>query len=284
MKLKATVGVVCIACLYGCATGGAELETRLLRMERQNSMLEKQLMASESRLQEQLDVNDQLMTSSAQLRATLDELRVNIQSLQGQIEEVNFSTQNSSRSVDDTKEEILGRINRIDEIARANKERIATVEQYLDFERTPSGSGETAAAVVPAGQTAKGYVFSDTELYTSGKQAFDGGQYEIARQKFIELLSRYPESENADNAQFWIGEIYYREKMYTNAILEYQKVIENYPDGNKVPASLLKQGLSFYNLGEQDDLTNARYFLQEVVNKYPASNEAKIARDKLQSF
>jgi len=247
-------------------------------------MLEKELMASESRLQEQLDVNDQLMTSSAQLRATLDELRVNVQSLQGQLEEVNFSVQSGSRSIDDTKEEIVGRLNRIDEIARANKERIATVEQYLDFERTPSGSTGTSAASGTTSQTAKGYVFSDAELYTSGKQAFDEGQYEIARQKFIELLSRYPKSENADNAQFWIGEIYYREKMYTNAILEYQKVIENYPDGNKVPASLLKQGLSFYNMGGQDDLTNARFFLQEVVNKYPASNEAKIARGKLQSF
>ena len=78
-----------------------------------------------------------------------------------------------------------------------------------------------------------------------------------------------------------MGEIYYREKWYAEAIMEYQKVIEDYPDGNKVPAALYKQGLSFYNL---EDETNARFFLQEVINKYPTSNEAKAAREKLQTF
>jgi TolA-binding protein len=58
-------------------------------------------------------------------------------------------------------------------------------------------------------------------------------------------LKRFPKSDNADNAQFWIGEIYYRQKWYETAILEYQKVIENYPKGNKVQASLLKQGFAF---------------------------------------
>ena len=47
---------------------------------------------------------------------------------------------------------------------------------------------------------------------------------EIVVKKFKELIERFPKSERADNAQFWIGEIYYREKWYEKAILEYQKV------------------------------------------------------------
>ena len=58
-------------------------------------------------------------------------------------------------------------------------------------------------------------------------------------------------------------------------------MIENYPDGNKVPASLLKQGLAFFNL---DEKVNARFFLQEVINNYPTSSEAKTARNKLKTF
>ena len=99
-----------------------------------------------------------------------------------------------------------------------------------------------------------------------------------AKKYFQEVIQRYPKSENADNAQFWIGEIYYREKWYEKAILEYQKVIEKYPDGNKVPAALLKQGLAFHNIG---DKANSRHILEELVKKYPKSNEAKIAREKL---
>ncbi|MBW2198143.1 MAG: tetratricopeptide repeat protein, partial [Deltaproteobacteria bacterium] len=88
-------------------------------------------------------------------------------------------------------------------------------------------------------------------------------------------------SKNADNAQFWIGEIYYHEKWYEKAILEYQKVIEKYPKGNKVQASLLKQGFAFLNLG---DKSNARLILSELIKKYPKSNEAKIAKRKLKGL
>jgi tol-pal system protein YbgF len=95
------------------------------------------------------------------------------------------------------------------------------------------------------------------------------------------LLKIYPKSKHADNAQFWIGEIYYREKWYEKAILEYQKVIEKYPKGNKVESSLLKQGLAFYNIG---DRANARLILNVLIKKYPKSNEAKIAKRKLKGF
>ncbi len=113
------------------------------------------------------------------------------------------------------------------------------------------------------------------------KQAFDQGDSDAAREKFQELIQRFPKSEHADNAQFWIGEIYYREKWYEKAILEYQKVIENYPKGNKVPASLLKQGFAFFNLG---DKSNARLILEELIKKYPKSTEAKIAKDKVKDL
>ncbi len=92
------------------------------------------------------------------------------------------------------------------------------------------------------------------------------------------MLKLYPKSPQADNAQFWLGETYYREKWYEKAILEYQKVIEKYPKGNKVPASLLKQGLAFHSLG---DKANTRLILTELIKKYPKSNEAKIAKQKL---
>jgi len=113
------------------------------------------------------------------------------------------------------------------------------------------------------------------------KQAFDQGDFETAREGFQKLIKQHPKSKNADNAQFWIGEIYYREKWYEKAIIEYQNVIEKHPKGNKVPASLLKQGFAFYNLG---DKANARLILTELLKKYPKSNESKIARQKLKEF
>jgi tol-pal system protein YbgF len=121
----------------------------------------------------------------------------------------------------------------------------------------------------------------EDEIYSAAKEAFDQSDYEGARRGFEAFLAAYPQSGNADNAQFWIGETYYREKWYEKAILEYQKVIETYPQGNKVKAALLKQGLSFFNI---DDKANARLILKELISKYPRSEEAELAEKKLKGF
>jgi TolA-binding protein len=60
--------------------------------------------------------------------------------------------------------------------------------------------------------------------------------------------------------------------------LEYEKVIKNYPQANKVPSALLKQGFAFLNIG---DKSSAKLLLEQVVKDYPATNQARIAKAKL---
>jgi len=95
---------------------------------------------------------------------------------------------------------------------------------------------------------------------------------------FKKFLEVYPKYELADNAQFWIGECYYFEKKYEKAIIEYEKVTKNFPDGNKVPYAFLKQGLSFLKLG---DKASAKLLLQQVIKDFPNTSQARIARAKL---
>lgn len=58
-------------------------------------------------------------------------------------------------------------------------------------------------------------------------------------------------------------------------------VIDKYPDGNKVPDSMLKIGLSYAREGNLD---KAKEYLQMVINNYPWSNPAKIAKEKLKEI
>ena len=95
------------------------------------------------------------------------------------------------------------------------------------------------------------------------------------------MLRRFPTSRFADDAQYWIGETYYREKRYDKAILEYDKVVINYSKGDKVSAALLKQGLAFLALG---DKASARQLMNQVISEYPDSEEAKTARSRLSSL
>ncbi len=265
-------------CCSGCAVLSGDLEYRVARLERENRVLQEQLAQSEQRVQGDQGALGRLQAGTAENSAAIDELRETSRGLNGRLDELDFALQQARRSTD-AGGATAGMCAHLETAVRENEKRIGRLEHYLDFEVSRQKTDATAETV-PAPATASGKL-TDTEMYDAAKQALDRGEYEIAREKFQALLAAHPASDNADNAQFWIGESYYRENWYEKAIMEYQKVIENYPDGNKVPASLLKQGLAFYNL---DEKANARLILQEMISRYPDSNEAKIARDKLKTF
>lgn len=122
---------------------------------------------------------------------------------------------------------------------------------------------------------------NDQQIYQRATEAFDGKRYADARAVFAELITKHPKSEYADNARYWIGESYYAEKDFASAILEFDKVIRNHPNGDKVPAALLKQGYAFLEIGEKEGGVQT---LKDLVKKYPKSDEAKKANDRLQKL
>ncbi len=269
----------CIAAMCGCALQQdvVILDERLTLVEQRSTELDSRLdMYSKSREKGEKDIR----TQSAGQNAVINSLREEIRILRGRLEEQEYLLNQRLRIFENSVEKREGKIGEIDQVTSLNKDRIVRLEQYLNFESTESDlKPKENIEKKPASQAEK--ELSEDGIYKLAKQAFDQGDFEAARNGFNKILKRYPKSGHADNAQFWIGETYYREKWYEKAILEYQKVIEKYPKGNKVPASLLKQGFAFYNLG---DKANSRLILTELVKKHPKSNESKIARQKLKEF
>ncbi len=267
--------------MFGCVNQNeiTSLDTRLSELEMRNAESRKKNEALKSDMESRADEEQSLRQQGASLRQQIAALNEEIRTATGRIEELEFQLNRQKQKETEAVGSKTEQLDQVAESTRANDERIRRIEQYLNFEtstQTPAPQKESAAKITPAAPIKK--MSDEDEIYRQAKQAFDQGDSETARKKFSELIERYPKSERTDNAQFWIGEIYYREKWYEKAILEYQKVIENYPKGNKVPASLLKQGFAFLNLG---DKANARIILQELIRKYPQTNEAKIAKDKL---
>ena len=266
--------MVCLLGVWGCATQSDvnTIDNRLTEME----MRDAELRNREARLKSDVETrNQELRQQSAGLRAILEEMNEEIRILSGRVEEMEYSVKQQQQSAEEMEVKRQEKLDRLAELTDQHAERIRQMEQYLNLEST-----KKSAVVVPPRATAK-TPSSEDEVYRSAKQAFDQGDSEAARQGFQAFIKRYPQSKNADNAQFWIGEIYYRDKWYEKAILEYQNVIENYPKGNKVPAALLKQGLAFSNIG---DKANAKLILEELSRKYPKSNEAKVAAEKLKAL
>lgn len=118
----------------------------------------------------------------------------------------------------------------------------------------------------------------ENSVYELAYENFKERKYEKARIRFQSYLNYHPNKEYSDDAQFGIGQCYYFEKKYNQAIPEYEKVVKNYPKGNKVPSALLMQGISFLKLNKKP---NAKLILQRLIQDYPNTNQARIAREKL---
>ncbi|HSK00836.1 MAG TPA: tol-pal system protein YbgF [Kofleriaceae bacterium] len=95
------------------------------------------------------------------------------------------------------------------------------------------------------------------------------------------FLAKHPRHDFADNAQYWLGEAFYAQKDYANALTEFRSVIDTYPRGNKVPDALLKVGYCYLALGQTE---RSRAVLEQVVNLYPKTEPAATAARRLESL
>ncbi|MBD3336747.1 MAG: tol-pal system protein YbgF, partial [Candidatus Eisenbacteria bacterium] len=119
------------------------------------------------------------------------------------------------------------------------------------------------------------------QLYNAAYRDVTEGNYQLALMELREFLDRFGETPLADNAQYWIGEIYYAQQQYPQAVEEFLKVVNDYPEADKVPAAYLKTAFSFR---AQDDLPTARRYLQFLIDRYPDTGEADLAREALREL
>jgi len=241
------------------------LNRRVYSLEKTSDTLSNQAEEEQTRYKED---QEDTRGRHASLHTDMDDVRGEILQLRGQLEETQYQIQRMQAGEQGLK--------RLEKMVQTSQDRIVRIEEYLGLEP----SEKLAPAGTDQEEPLDGAEIRETpeELYRRAKELFDQGEYENARELFRSFVNQFPKSKLADNAQFWIGEIYYREKWYEKAILEYQKVIENYPRGSKTPGALLKQGFAFVNL---NDKANARLILKELIRKFPDSNEAGVAKNKL---
>lgn len=107
--------------------------------------------------------------------------------------------------------------------------------------------------------------------YDSAMRQLAGGDHDDAIQSFRNYLHDNASSAYADDAQYWIGESYFRKGQYHRAIIEFNQVSINYGSGDRAPAALLRQAEAFRIVGDRVD---ARLSLQKVINRYPGTGEA----------
>jgi tol-pal system protein YbgF len=280
--------------LGGCATQKdvSLLQRQIWTARRDLDKSKAQMAEMEKTLDEKLAALDSdrqpLRKNQAELGAQLDRIELELGRLSGQVEEASaMYTRNGERISEiqqNQMESMLEIRKNVEDLQRA----LNTMAGFLGLQELavsfkPSSQTEKQAAKAKSppdtGQTAKQQPPSSAEEhYDNALQLFRSGQYEAAKNAFKSYLQGYPKSDLADNAQFWLGECYYAEKSYGEAIAAYEKTIKEYPKSDKVSSAMLKQGMAFLELG---DSTAGKILLKKVAKDYPNSNQAKIAKSKL---
>ena len=232
---------------------------------------------------------DSIRAGLADTSANVDQMRREINALKEKMEEVRYQldrqigrlTKEGEQRIKDMEAKVgkvgeelkaqAGLLKQRDEEIRALHENVRGTKS-----ETASGGaqGELRDKAAPESEAAK-------KEYDEAWRLVERKDYRAAIPRLREFLKKHPNSGLADNAQYWLGECFYGLKEYDQAILEFDAVRRKYPKGDKVPAALLKQGFAFAELGDKVD---ARLILQELVDRFPQSEEAGRAKQRLKTL
>ncbi|HEX6435915.1 MAG TPA: tol-pal system protein YbgF [Candidatus Binatia bacterium] len=230
---------------------------------------------------------ESMRSSLADTRANMQQLQREFSALKERIEETRYQVGRqigqSSRDGDQRVKDLEARVAKLTEAFKEQDGQLKAREEELrelqkNTRQQQPVAGDTSAEKSGISAAENETVRSDYEV---AWRALEKKDYRLAITRFKEFLQKHPKSKLANQAQYWIGESHYALREFDQAILEFDAVRSRYPQADKVPAALLKQGFAFAELGEK---VNARLILQEVVEKYAQSPEAVQAKQKLRSL
>jgi len=202
-----------------------------------------------------------------------------------------------------------GKIEEIEHKLKTLDEKIDTVNKDIDIrfrllEGKPIPAGQASAQVpqkfdtavangAPKSITGDNITTSDLQnlepeknlsvqqIYTTGLEALKSGDSKKAEAHFNMILNNHQTDNLAGNAQYWLGEVYYKDRKFDKAAVAFAKGYNDYKNGAKGADCLLKLGLSMAQLGKKDEACLAFVNLPTEFAKAPdnikakAKNEAK---------
>ncbi|WP_252179409.1 tol-pal system protein YbgF [Endozoicomonas sp. 4G] len=201
---------------------------------------------------------------TAHLLNLLDELRQEIMTLRGQVEEQAYQ---------------------INQLQKENRDR------YLDLDRRITRLGDTSdkapataggfPVTLPKKPVAAKSDSREEAAYQSAFALIKEKQFDEAVPALKKLLKDYPKGQFSDNAQYWLGEVQMAQGKYQEAQSDFQVLIDSYPDSSKVPDATYKLGRVLDLQGEKDA---ARKHFESVISQYPGSSAARLSETYLRNM
>jgi tol-pal system protein YbgF len=253
-----------IAPAYGASKEMIELQTQVTQLQQQMTAMtrsfDERMGIMKNLLEQNTSVADKVSTAIGELQTSVNKQQ---QDRSGQVDQISGQIQ----ALNDTMDELKVRL------AKLSKqfEDMAAAQQSLAAQQAQAQQQAQAIAQAPAPDV----------LYNNGLRDYNGGNNDVATQEFNDYIKFYPNTDLAGNAYFYLAEIQFKAGDYQKAVANYDLVLQNFPSGNKAAAAQLKKGFALLELGKEDEGTQE---LKHVIQRYPRTNEALQARDRLRKL
>jgi tol-pal system protein YbgF len=234
--------------------------------------------------------------SLVELAQHLDQVQADVRQLRGRVEELEYNTESMRKQQRDLYSDLDKRLAAIGGGSAGGAAAGAlsgsgsgagTGAGSSSPQGGAGGAGAPSSSSTAAGAGAAGSAAADSggagtseeqRVYGQSFDALKAGSYSIAITGFKDFLTSYPASPLAENAQYWLGEAYYVTRDFDSASGAFKSVLSKWPDSRKAPDALLKLG---YTQIAQNKAAEGRATLSQVVQKYPGTDAAKLATDRL---
>jgi tol-pal system protein YbgF len=254
------------------------------------SQRERQMMADIRMLQEQTQQLQQQMT------AAFEQLTAALKTIGARVDDQAGATRKSFADQKLAVDQFGGDLRVVRERIDENNVRITSLAQEVEALRLaipqfqqpapvmpvdpnapPSaGTPETATPQAPPVAMAPG--MSPQRLYNTALADFTAGQWALCIDGCSTYLRAFARTDLGDDAQWYVGECYQQDGKFTEAVEAYNRVIANYPKGDRVPDAYYKRGMALSAMGQTD---RARESFETLMKTYPDHDMARMAKQQV---
>ena len=252
----------------------AGTKEQLIQLQTTVQMLQDNMVRMQQSFDERMGVMKDLITQQTD----------NVNRMSSTVENLQKTLQQQSTDSGSKVDQVSGQVQALHDAVDELKARLAKFGKQLDDIQaaqqnitTPPGGGNPPPGGGQPNPNTSAAPPADV-LYNNGLSDFNANKNDLAAQEFTQFLQVYGNNDLAGNAQFYLGEIDYRRSNFQAAIQDYNKVLDQYPGGNKNAAAQLKKGFAYLELGQKDAGVQE---LRSLIARYPKSPEAVQARDRL---
>jgi tol-pal system protein YbgF len=253
--------ILSIAPAYGANKDIIELQTQVTQLQTQMTQMKQSF---DERMGVMRNLLEQNTDVTNKVTAAIGALQVSINKQQDDRSGQGDQLSGQIQALNDTMDELKVRLTKLSK----QLEDMQTAQQSMAAQQTQAQQQAQAVAQAPAPDV----------LYNNALRDYNGGKNDLAIQEFSDYIKFYPDTDLAGNSYFYIAEVQYKTGDYQRAVANYDLVLQNFPSGNKAAAAELKKGFALLELGKQDEATQA---LKHVIQRYPRTNEATQARERL---